>query len=182
MHEIFLHQLGFPMTDPDVALVLRPEWAAKILNGSKTMELRGTATTKRCNVAKAVAGTGKLVGQVRITDSVLLARRNPQTGMLEDVSPNGLNSTQHMHLVYNHEEVLKYKRVHGWRLEDAQVYNPPRDYRHTPGCVGWVRLGSVASKKERQSSVEEAKRFEESEIAQTCQLGTCVAKKRKMQD
>lgn len=147
MHEIFLHQLGFRMTDPDVALVLRPEWAAKILNGSKTMELRGTATTKRCNVAIAVAGTGKLVGQVRITDSVLLARRNPQTGMLEDVSPNGLNSTQHMHLVYNHEEVLKYKRVHGWRLEDAQVYNPPRDYRHTPGCVGWVRLGSVASKK-----------------------------------
>ena len=145
MHEIFLHQLGFPMTDPDVALVLRPEWAAKILNGSKTMELRGTATTKRCNVAIAVAGTGKLVGQVRITDSVLLARRNPQTGMLEDVSPNGLNSTQHMHLVYNHKEVLKYKRVHGWGLKMPRFTIHPEitvtllDVLDGSGLAAWLQ-------------------------------------------
>ena len=141
------------LDDPDVALVLRAEWAEKILSGSKTMELRGTSTSKRCHVAIAVAGTGQLVGQVRIADSVLLACRNPKTKMLEDIPPYGLEATQDMHLVED-PAVLNYKKVYGWRLEDVQAYDPPRDYRHTRGCVGWVRLrSSVAVPKKTKAKV-----------------------------
>ena len=71
-----MHQLGFPMTDPDVALVLRPEWAEKILSGSKTMELRGTSTTKRCNVAIAVTLLEVLIHTCAHTPSLVKINHN----------------------------------------------------------------------------------------------------------
>ena len=69
---------------PTVALVLRPERAQKVLGGSKTLELRGSATTKRRKVAVAVSGTCCLAGEVRITDCILIAERNNKTGLCED--------------------------------------------------------------------------------------------------
>ena len=132
---------------PAVALVLRPKWAQKVLDRSKTLELRGTATNKRCNVAVAVSGTGHLAGEVRITDCILIAQRNRQTGLYEDVAPYSLRGLAHQHLVENPDKYLKYKKVFGWVLEDARAYDFPRKYNHKGGAIGWVRLDGPSRKR-----------------------------------
>ena len=143
---------------PTVALVLRPEWAQKVLDGSKTLELRGSATKKRCKVAVAVSGTGCLAGEVRITDCILIAERNNETGLYEDCAPYSLRALAHQHHVDNPEEVLKYQKVFGWVLEEARPYEFPESYRHAAGAIGWVRLDGPAPTKRPPAGVKRSQK------------------------
>ena len=144
---------------PGVALVLRSAWAGKVLRGTKTLELRGSTTKKRCTVAVAVSGTQPLAGQVRITDSFLMAVRNPQTGRYDDVPPYSLRGMKDVHQVEDPDKLLPYDKVWGWKLENPVIYKEPRPYEHTKGCVGWVRLpGSPDAKKAPPKASKKTKR------------------------
>lgn len=128
---------------PTEALLIRPQWAHKILDGSKQWELRGYQTHKRGVVALAASGTGTLVGQVRITDCFLLEpHRFAATFPHHQVDPDTLKG-------------LNYQTVYAWELRDPMPYDPPRPYRHKKGAVRWLKLNEPAprrSLKKRPSS------------------------------
>ena len=77
------------------------------------------------------AGSGTLVGEVRITDCfpvtlATLARRERKRRI---TSVLGV--------------VAKYRRIYAWVLADAVRYSSPIAYRHPPGAVSWVRTGDM---------------------------------------
>ena len=57
------------------ALAIKPYWGNKILDGDKTIELRGKNTKKRGHIALAFSGTGLLHGTVKIVDSYPVDRQ-----------------------------------------------------------------------------------------------------------
>lgn len=126
------------LATPTVALIIKQEWASKILNGEKTLELRSTACKKREPVAVAISGTKQLWGQVNITDRFLICRKID--GELKDVAPHSFQGTMHLHLVNNPELVKDYEEVHGWLLSGAVRYDRPIPYHHKRGAVVWVDL------------------------------------------
>ena len=134
---------------PEVALVLKKKWATMVIDGSKTMELRSHATTKRGLIAIAASKTKTLLGQVEVIDSILLAKRNEKTGLLEDCSPAGLSKTRAFHQVEDIDMLSSYREVHGWCFRNPVRYDPPKQYTHTPGAIQWVKLKQSAAGKRR---------------------------------
>jgi predicted transcriptional regulator len=111
--------------------MVKRQWADTILSGGKTWEVRGCRTTVRGRIHLAQAGSGTLVGEVRITDCfpvtmATLARRAKE---------HRITSVRCV--------VAKYKRMYAWVLADAMRYSSPIAYRHPPGAVTWVRTGDL---------------------------------------
>lgn len=149
------------MAAPEVALVLRPCWAQMIVDGAKTLELRGAPTRKRGLVALAAAGTSQLLGQCRIAGSYKIAEWDDDSQRYIDCPPLSLRRLTHVHQVQDVEETLRrlnYKEVHGWVLQDVEKYKPPRQYQHTSGCVSWVRLTGKAPATKKTAAARPMKR------------------------
>ena len=149
------------MAAPEVALVLRPCWAQMIVDGAKTLELRGALTRKRGLVALAAAGTSQLLGQCRIAGSYKIAEWDDDSQRYIDCPPLSLRRLTHVHQVQDVEETLRrlnYKEVHGWVLQDVEKYKPPRQYQHTSGCVSWVRLTGKAPAAKKTAAARPMKR------------------------
>lgn len=144
--------------DPSKALVLKPQWARRVLANGKTLELRSRSTNVRGTVAIAASGTGMLLGEVEIYDVVRLARRNPTTGLLEEDHPLGLRNTQEMHQVEDMSILSSYQQVFGWRLRRPKLYNTPQPYVHTPGAIQWVNLRPIPSANAKMKKPAVAKR------------------------
>ena len=57
-----------PLLLPHSVLIIKPEWLALILEGIKTLEIRGTATTKVGQIIYlAASGDAQLVASCRVT-------------------------------------------------------------------------------------------------------------------
>ena len=52
------------------ALIIHKQWLRKILDGSKTWEIRGSKTTNRGEIALIQKGSGKIVGTCKIVDVI----------------------------------------------------------------------------------------------------------------
>ena len=131
---------------PTEALVLRPQWARKILEGTKQWELRGYQTHKFRVVALAASGTGTLVGEAHIEECFILEpHRFAATFPYHQVDPQTLAD-------------LNYKVVYAWVLRDPVTYDPPRPYRHKKGAVSWVRLDEPGPASSRSSKKRPASR------------------------
>ena len=129
------------------ALVLKEHWAAKVLDGSKTLELRSHSTARRGIIA--IANRGRLLGHVELTDVVLLAKRNTVSSLLEDVPPLGLTKTTDMHHVHDLSILASYRQVYGWRFSQPVLYNPPKEYSHPRGAIQWVLLNQKRGSNQR---------------------------------
>lgn len=108
------------------ALIVRKEWLDKILDGSKVWEMRSTPTKIRGKVGLIEAGSGLIVGECEIVDSLLALR------------PWEYEMTQPHHQVDNHDLLEKW--CHPWWLKNAKRYDDPIPYEHKKGAVVWVRL------------------------------------------
>lgn len=120
---------------PTSALVVAPYWANLLLSGEKKWELRGKSTPKRGRIAIAASGTGTLLGEIHIIDSVKV---------LEDgvsLLPLPLSSFEPLHCVKD-LRILKYRKVHAWVMRDPIRYDRPRKYVHKTGAVTWVSLSN----------------------------------------
>jgi len=107
------------------ALIVRIPYAGMIVDGIKTFEMRSTSTKIRGTVGVIEAGTGLIIGEVNIRDSIkfsLEERKNFQRfHKVEDLS-------------------LLEKWCWGWFITDAKRYKKPKKYVHPQGAVIWVNL------------------------------------------
>ena len=110
-----------------VALVVKKQWLDKILSGEKDWEIRSSNTSRRgwIHFAESRAG-GKLLGRAQLVDSFELTKTE--------------FTAQKIHHCVHHLSEVPYKRMFAWVLENAERFDKPFEYVHTPGAVIWVRV------------------------------------------
>ena len=113
---------------PRYALTVLPEYCRKILHEGKTWEIRGQRCGKHLNerICIAESGSGMLVGEMVISESRLISRReleeNPDKHKIEDLNTVG------------------YKNIYAWTVTNVKAYSQPKPYRRPMGTVNWVDL------------------------------------------
>jgi len=115
------------------ALLIRSPWIDKILDGSKTCEVRGTRTTKRGQIGLIESGTGMIVGVanlVGVVGPISLAE------LVANSTSVGLTKSQA-------EGGLPYHRTFAWVMDRPRRLKRAVRYHHPPGAVIWVKLGSA---------------------------------------
>ena len=112
------------------ALVVRVPWASMIVQGTKSWEIRGAATTIRGTIAIAAKGTGTIVGVCSLVDvrGPLSADEYAASRTLRGAGGE-LSSPS-----------LPYGRTYAWVLSDPRPVIPHIRYPHPSGAVIWVRL------------------------------------------
>jgi hypothetical protein len=108
-----------------IALVVKKQWIDYILDGSKTWEIRGSATTKRTWVHLAQSGTSKLVGGAQLVDCKHILRS-------QFMKHKALHRVPSL-------AIVKYRTIYAWVLRNARRYKKPFEYKHAAGAVIWVR-------------------------------------------
>lgn len=102
-----------------VLISIRPEWARKILNGSKTVEIRKTApkcgVPFKCYIYKC--GNGKVIGEF-LCDQIIEDRTY---GHNEEFYRAACMSA------YDAAAYAMQSPMYGWHISDLRVYDHPRD-------------------------------------------------------
>lgn len=110
-------------------LIIKPKWAELILNGEKTLEIRGSRTNTRGRIGIIKSGSKKVYGTAELNDCIKLTEDNYDT--LRDFHK----------LDISYEELLEiYKNPQAWVLSKAEKYEVPVDYEHKRGCIIWVNI------------------------------------------
>ena len=130
---------------PASALLVHGKWIQSLLDGSKIWELRGERTKKRERIALACKGTGKLFGEVQVTDCLPVGVVD-SGGQLVAVQGHEqhfllLPANMTKHRVSNEElRGFRYRRWYAWVVSDPVHYEEPVRYSHPRGAQDWVRL------------------------------------------
>lgn len=106
------------------ALIIKPEWLNKIFDERKIWEMRTTRTKIRGRIALIESGSGLVVGEANLIDS------------LEAIEANDTHYDKH--LVKDVALLEKWK--YPWVLAGAEKYETPIPYTHPKGAVVWVKL------------------------------------------
>lgn len=109
------------------ALIVRQPWIELILSGVKIWEMRSARTNIRGRVGMIEQGTGLIVGEVDLVDSI-----DPLTLITHQMHYD-------KHRIENYEKLLDWSFP--WVLENAERYKKPVRYKHPQGAVIWVNLG-----------------------------------------
>ncbi len=111
-------------------LLIRVPWIDKILDESKTWEIRGSHTGKEGRIGLIESGTGTIVGVAELVGVV-----GPLS--LKELSANwrkaGFDRNEHLFR-------LPYKQTFAWVLQNPKRLPLPVPYNHPSGAVIWVRL------------------------------------------
>ena len=107
-------------------LIIKKQYHDLILDNGKTWEMRTTKTKIRGRIGLIEVGSGLIVGETTILDSI-----SPS------VSLSSLRA-YYFHRVEN-ADLLKKWRI-AWVLSDSMRYNKPVPYDHPKGAVIWVNL------------------------------------------
>ena len=154
----FNHAMSSGSARPTRALVVKKPWARLLVNGVKTVEIRGSSTKLVGNtIAVAQSGSQVLLGEVFLESCRLVAVRNEQ-GSLEDVpgERHTLKSLKFSHCIED-LNCIPYNRVYAWFVTNNVAYFTPVPYVHPPGAVCWVDLeaksaGQKACKRVRKTN------------------------------
>lgn len=124
-------------------LLIREPHLGRILDGSKTWEIRGVRTHYRGRLILARSGSGLLVGECRLTDVLgpLSMRALTTTACLpkeqkEDIAENGV-------VPYSTPEGMS--RTFAWVMSDPIIYPEPVPYRHPQGAVIFMNISAERS-------------------------------------
>lgn len=112
------------------ALLIRRPWIDKILDSSKSWEIRGTQTKKRGRIALIQSGSGTVVGTVEIH-----CVKGPLTLQAFVTNADNIGITRSAA-----SQGLPYERTFAWVLINPQRLPKSVPYRHPPGAVIWVKL------------------------------------------
>ena len=117
------------------ALIVADPWIGFLLDGSKTWEMRSTATAHRGWFGLIRKGSGAIQAVARLVE------------VGEPLSPAGMIETFERHRIptgmIHSGEVAKWNTP--WKLADIHVLKVPVPYRHKSGAVTWVSLEDTAS-------------------------------------
>jgi len=112
----------------DRALIIADPWIDKILNLEKPLEMRSTHTKIRGRIGLIRKGSGLIVGDAWLDDSIDLGKNN----LLE------VFEDYHCINYRENPELRKYRFA--WKLEKVNKYYHPIPYKHPQGAVIWVKL------------------------------------------
>lgn len=110
------------------ALIIKRPWIDLILEGKKTIEVRGSKTNIRGQIALIASGTGQVIGTCQVDDSINIAEHS---NIAEIV----------MKSCVDEKRLLEYyKKPNGWVLSNAKRLDKPVKYKHPMGAIIWVTL------------------------------------------
>lgn len=107
------------------ALIVDKPWIDLILSGDKTWEMRSRPTNIRGRVGLIEKGSGLIVGEVDIVNSLSLGLQY-------------LKDKIHKHQVDDFALLEKWN--HAWVLNAPVRYKEPVPYKHPKGAVVWVMV------------------------------------------
>lgn len=110
-------------------LVIKPHWADLILDGTKTWEIRGSATKHRGPIYIIKSGTGKIYGAADLVDCIPLHGPNDHELII--------NSRDKHHVPLG---AVPYRKPWAWVIENAERFKEPFEYDHPQGAVIWVNI------------------------------------------
>lgn len=109
-------------------LIVKEKWLNMILDGHKSLEIRGVRTHKRGLIGLIQSGTGEVKGIASLTDCRKLDKKD-------------FVRLQGFHQIKDKEwEELPYKNVYGWKMEKRRRLRKPVKYNHPRGAVIWVKV------------------------------------------
>jgi hypothetical protein len=108
-------------------LLIKQPYIDWILEGEKTWEVRGSNTKIRGKIKLIQSGSGLIVGECEIIDSIAL------TQDLFEKSKNKHHSTLSF-------EEISYKNPYAWEIKNAKRYEKSIPYIHQQGAIIWVNL------------------------------------------
>lgn len=115
-------------------LIIADPWIGYLLDGSKTWEMRSSATSHRGWFGLIRKGTGAVSGVAKLAE----------VGM--PLSPSEMIASFERHRIPEHMirsgEVAKWNVP--WKLTDVRPLDRPVPYRHKSGAVTWVELNEEA--------------------------------------
>lgn len=110
-------------------LIIKPRWADLILDGKKTIEVRGRKTNIRGTIGIIKSGSKKVYGTAELFSCAELTKDNFD-----------LWKDSHQ-LAITYEQLLKiYPKPYAWCLRKIDKFDKPMDYMHKNGCVVWVNI------------------------------------------
>ena len=115
-------------------LIIKDPWIDLILSGYKKWEIRGSNTRIRGQIALIRSGSGLVVGQCLLTDTI-----GPLT--LKEMKRN---IEKHRVPLKELKSRLPYKKTFAWVLQNAKSFSQPIPYKHPIGAVIWVNLDHLA--------------------------------------
>jgi hypothetical protein len=137
-------------------LVIREPWISKILAGSKTWEMRSTATKIRGEIALIRQGSSLVVGTAKLVESLPALTRHNYMDF----------SGQHAIPPEMLDDVIRNRWIHPWVLADVRPLATPVPYKHKSGAVLFVTLdASVSDAIRRQTGSWQTGAVIESRIA-----------------
>ena len=130
--DLFVHEEGcynLPSMKLTRGLLIRSPHIDRILAGTKTWELRGSATKVRGRIGLIKSKSGTVVGSCEVCDvvgplSLAELRKNARKA---GFAPSQITEPF-------------YPRTYAWVLHKAKRFRAPVPYRHPSGAVIWVDL------------------------------------------
>ncbi|MCL7422567.1 MAG: ASCH domain-containing protein [Methylobacter sp.] len=122
---------------PTKGLVIKSPYIEKILAGSKTWEMRSSATQVRGPIALIKKGSGQLVGVANLIDVKGALTRQDKLKAMD----------KHQIALDRLESGETDKWDTAWVLEGAQSLIMPINYHHPSGAVIWVNLDQQTQEK-----------------------------------
>lgn len=109
-------------------LIIKPYWLDLILKGKKTLEIRGSSTSKIGEKIYLIESRGKVKGTAVIDKTIPLNKK-----LWEQL--------QSFHKVESSfEELLeRYKKPYAWSLTNVAILKAPFDYEKHHGAVIWIK-------------------------------------------
>jgi hypothetical protein len=119
---------------PVRGLIIRSEPLEKILNGTKTMELRSRANQQRGSIALIRKSSGHIYGVADIGESV-----GPM-----DFDDFSSRASEHGVEAHRLQDVFDSGYTTGWKLHNIRRLKAPVAYVHKAGAVIWATLDAAA--------------------------------------
>ena len=137
---------------PKRALIVQSPWASLLVDGEKTVEIRGSATKMFGSIAIAQSKSKLLIGEVTLESCCLIAVRD-EDGRLQDV-PGSLHTLDSLKDAHRIKDVgsIPYGKVYAWFVTKCVKYDTPVSYVHPRGAVVWVSLLPKSEEKKEQKA------------------------------
>ncbi|NDR55352.1 hypothetical protein [Aliiruegeria sabulilitoris] len=117
------------------ALIVDEPWISKILNGTKTWEMRSTSAKQRGWIGLIRKGSGHVIGVSKMvgTDGPLSDQK-----MIENADKHHIPSE-----IFLLGKFARHR--HAWIMSNAVRLRLPVPYQHKSGAVIWVTLDQQAT-------------------------------------
>lgn len=109
-------------------LIVKPKWGMMIVEGIKTLEIRGHNTSKRERIYILGSGTKQVLGEATICNSFPLTEELWEK--LKD---------KHCVRISWNELRQRYKTPYAWEMKEHEAYEEKIHYEHPQGAVIWIK-------------------------------------------